>query len=204
MGCATHSTAVVGGTPGVTRAGFLAVAFGPGLMPNDDGGCRLIGGGNGTSGGVPSEPDRCLSTLELERLQPFLLSPPMSGDALPPPVKQLLARHIQSVEQLEVLLLLRSQPQRAWTATEVFDVIRSSQSSIAARLQVFTAQGFLVEEKAATTTYRFAPQDQNLQAAVDQTASAYQMWRVRVIEAIFAPEADPVQSFADAFKLRKD
>lgn len=128
----------------------------------------------------------------------------MSGDALPAPVKQLLARNIQSVEQLEVLLLLRGQPQRAWTAAEVFDVIRSSQSSIASRLQAFTAQGFLVEEKGAPATYRFAPKDQNLQAAVDQTATVYQTWRVRVIEAIFAPEADPVQSFADAFKLRKD
>ena len=128
----------------------------------------------------------------------------MQGDSLPAPVKQLLARHIQSVEQLEVLLLLRSQPQRAWTAAEVFEVIRSSQSSIATRLQTFTSQGFFVEENTSPPTYRFAPKDQNLQAAVDQTASAYQIWRVRVIEAIFAPEADPVQSFADAFKLRKD
>lgn len=128
----------------------------------------------------------------------------MSGDALPPPVKQLLSRHIQSVEQLEVLLLLRSQPQRAWTAAEVYEVIRSSQPSIAARLQAFTAQGFLVEENGAPPRFRFAPKDQNLQSAVDQTANAYQTWRVRVIEAIFAPEADPVQSFADAFKLRKD
>ena len=128
----------------------------------------------------------------------------MSGDSLSPPVKQLLARHIQSVEQLEVLLLLRSQPQRAWTAAEVFEVIRSSEPSIAARLQAFTAQGFLVEEKGPPAKYRFAPKDQNLDAAVDQTATAYQTWRVRVIEAIFAPQTDPVQSFADAFKLRKD
>ena len=128
----------------------------------------------------------------------------MSGDALPAPVKQLLSRHIQSVEQLEVLLLLRSQPQRAWTAVQVFDVIRSSESSIAARLQAFTAHGFLVEEKGPPPAFRFAPKDQSVRAAVDQTAAAYQTWRVRVIEAIFAPEADPVQSFADAFKLRKD
>jgi hypothetical protein len=128
----------------------------------------------------------------------------MSSDALPAPVKQLLARHIQSVEQLEVLLLLRSQPQRAWTAVEVYDVIRSSQASIAARLQAFTAAGFLAEENATPPLYRYAPKDENLRSALDQTAAAYQTWRIRVIEAIFAPEADPVQSFADAFKLRKD
>lgn len=128
----------------------------------------------------------------------------MSADALPAPVKQLLARHIQSVEQLEVLLLLRSQPERKWTAAQVYDVVRSSQSSITARLLTFTADGFLAEEKGPPQTFRYAPKTDNLRTALEQTAAAYQTWRVRVIEAIFAPAADPVQSFADAFKLRKD
>ena len=128
----------------------------------------------------------------------------MSIDALPPPVRHLLSRHIKSVEQLEVLLLVRSQPQRGWTATEVYEVIRSSQPSIQARLQTFTSDGFLVEDKGPPQTFRFSPKDENLRSAVDQTATAYQTSRVRVIEAIFAPEVDPVQSFADAFKLRKD
>lgn len=128
----------------------------------------------------------------------------MSSDALPAPVKQLLARHIQSVEQLEVLLLLHSQPARAWTAPEVYDVIRSSEASIAARLQAFTAAGFLIEEKGPPQTFRYAPNDRDLRSALDMTASAYQTWRVRVIEAIFAPETNPVQSFADAFRLRKE
>ena len=125
----------------------------------------------------------------------------MADDALPPSVTQLLAQHIQSLEQLEVLLLLRSQPQRAWTVAEVFEVVRSSPASIAARLQKFTAEAFLIEEKGA---FRYAPKDQNVAAAVEQTATCYQTSRVRVIEAIFAPPTDPVQSFADAFKLRKE
>ncbi|MBA3273555.1 MAG: hypothetical protein H0T11_06760 [Chthoniobacterales bacterium] len=128
----------------------------------------------------------------------------MSTEALPAPVKQLLARHIQSVEQLEVLLLLHSQPQRSWTSIEVYDSIRSSQSSISARLQAFTAAGFLVEDKGPPQTFRYAPKDESLRSAVELTANAYRTWRIRIIEAIFAPESDPVQSFADAFRLRKD
>ena len=128
----------------------------------------------------------------------------LSADSLPASVRQLLSRHIKTVEQLEVLLLLRSNSQRAWTANEVYHVVRSSESSIQARLQSFVAEGFLTDDKGPPQTFRFAPKDQNLQAAVDHTAAAYQTSRVRVIEAIFAPQADPVQSFADAFKLRKD
>ncbi len=127
----------------------------------------------------------------------------MSRESLPSAVKQLLARHIRSVEQLEVLLLLRSQPARAWRSAEVYDVIRSSAPSISARLDAFSAAGFLAKEEGTPQTYRYAP-SADLRSAVDETAAAYQTWRVRVIEAIFAPESDPVQNFADAFKLRKE
>jgi hypothetical protein len=129
---------------------------------------------------------------------------PDSADALPPAVKQLLSQYIRSVEQLEVLLLVQSQPNRAWTAGEVYDVIRSSKASVEERLKAFTSFGFLVEEPGPPARFRYAPKDAELRTAVEATASVYQTWRIRVIEAIFAPEIDPVQSFADAFKLRKE
>lgn len=126
------------------------------------------------------------------------------AEQLPPVVRQLLARHIRSVEQLEVLLLLHGEPNRSWSAADVYAVIRSSESSIAQRLEAFTTQGFLAQEKGPPQTYRFAPQADDLRAGVEATAAAYRTWRIRVVEAIFAPPSDPVQSFADAFKLRKD
>jgi hypothetical protein len=128
----------------------------------------------------------------------------MANDDLPSPVKQLLARYIRSVEQLEVLLLVASQPSRTWTASDVYEVIRSSKASIADRLQAFTKEGFLVEEQASSPGYRYTPKSEELRRGVEETARVYQTHRIRVIEAIFAPVVDPVQSFADAFKLRKD
>ncbi|MBA2269226.1 MAG: hypothetical protein H0W20_01345 [Chthoniobacterales bacterium] len=127
----------------------------------------------------------------------------MPDETLSPAVKQLLSRHIGSVEQLEVLLLLRGSPERAWTSAEVYDVIRSSPASVSQRLEAFTAAGFLAKEEGSPLRFRYAP-NHSLRSAVDETAAAYRNWRIRVIEAIFAPEVDAVQSFADAFKLRKD
>jgi hypothetical protein len=127
----------------------------------------------------------------------------MANDDLPSAVKQLLARYIRSVEQHEVLLLIASQSSRTWTASDVYEVIRSSKASIADRLQAFTKEGFLVEEQ-ASPGYRYAPKSEELRRGVEETARVYQTHRIRVIEAIFAPVVDPVQSFADAFKLRKD
>ena len=124
------------------------------------------------------------------------------AEQLPSTVRQFLARYIRSVEQLEVLLLVQDQPNRSWSAGDVYSIIRSSEASIAARLQAFAKEGFLAQE--SDGRYRFAPQNSDLRAAVEQTASAYKTWRIRVVEAIFAPPSDPVQSFADAFRLRKD
>ena len=124
------------------------------------------------------------------------------AEQLPSTVRAFLARYIRSVEQLEVLLLVQDQPNRSWSAGDVYSVIRSSEASIASRLQAFAKEGFLAQENDGR--YRFAPQNTDLRAAVEQTAVAYKTWRIRVVEAIFTPPSDPVQSFADAFRLRKD
>ena len=128
----------------------------------------------------------------------------MASEALPDSIKQFLSRHIHSLEQLELLLLLRGQPDRSWTLPQVYESIRSSHASLQKGLESFADKGFFAEEKGAITVFRYAPRNDELRAAVEQIAASYRHSRVRVIEAIFAPEIDPVQTFADAFKLRKD
>ena len=128
----------------------------------------------------------------------------MGTEALPDSVRQFLSLHIHSLEQLELLLLLRSQPDRPWTVGQVYEVIRSSQPSLQKGLETFSREGFFAEEKTALPAFRYAPRNDELRAAVEQVAASYHLSRVRVIEAIFAPKIDPVQTFADAFKLRKD
>lgn len=127
----------------------------------------------------------------------------MRGEPLPTSVQQFLAKYIRSVEQLEVLLLLRNSPDRSWTSAEVYETVRSSRASVEERLESFVLLGFLGKDDGPPPTFRYAPKE-NLGAAADETANAYQKWRVRVIEAIFTPAVDSAQRFADAFKVRKD
>ena len=122
---------------------------------------------------------------------------------MPPAVKNFLARCIRSVEQLEVLLLLHSQPARSWTAPEVYDVVRSSPASISERLAEFCAAGLLVKTQDEPAAFRYAKENPH-NLAVDETAAAYRTWRVRIIETIFAAEVDPLKSFSDAFRIRKE
>jgi hypothetical protein len=106
------------------------------------------------------------------------------------------------MEQLEVLLLLSSQPEKEWTAEAVFSEIQSSPASVAQRLQEFCDKGFLIQP--SPNFFRYSPKTVALFNTVRTLAAAYKEKRVKVIELIYRKPVDDVQSFADAFKIRKD
>jgi hypothetical protein len=81
-------------------------------------------------------------------------------------------------------------------------VIQSSESSVAISLAIFTTEGFLVQEQ--ESVYRYEPQRPELEQGLSALAKEYQERRVAVIEAIYSRPPDPVRTFADAFKLRRE
>jgi hypothetical protein len=74
---------------------------------------------------------------------------------------------------------------------------------VANRLEGFTSSGFLDAQPGPPVTYQYQPSDGELRSAVTRTAELYHSRRVRMVEAIFNSDLDPVQGFADAFKIRK-
>ncbi len=130
----------------------------------------------------------------------------MSDQKLAPDIRDFLRRHIRTVEQLEILLLLRQERSREWTASEVFAKVRSSEQSVALRLAQFADEGLLVTNNSVPATYRYSPKLPSLDDVIARTGEALQTRRVQVLEAIFSSDdsniIDPVQSFADAFRFR--
>jgi len=58
-------------------------------------------------------------------------------------LRSFISRYIGSVEQLEILCLLASEPFKRWTVEEVFRLIQSNQESVEERLKTLVAAGFL-------------------------------------------------------------
>ena len=120
-------------------------------------------------------------------------------------VRRLLRDYISSLEQVEILLLLHAQPDQEWTAKTVFEELRGSEDSTAARLADLEKHGFLVSRKNQQgTVYRYAPTDSWLSEAVTQLQAAYAERRYTVIELIFAKPIDNLRVYAGAFRFRKD
>jgi hypothetical protein len=121
-------------------------------------------------------------------------------------VQQFIADHVDSVMQLEVLLLLAGQPGKVWTAPELAAQLRIDPAWVETQLRTMAAGGLVVagEGGGQAAQFRFGPRTPELNAAVDELAHAYADRRVTVIGLIFAKPLDKIRSFADAFRIRKD
>lgn len=126
----------------------------------------------------------------------------MSDAEIPKEVIDFISEHITSMEQLEVLLLLSGEPNRDWSSEAVFTAIQSSQASVTQRLLEFCDRGLLIQP--APLSFRYLPKSQALASVVRALAATHKERRVKVIELIYRKPVDNVQSFADAFKIRKD
>jgi len=119
-------------------------------------------------------------------------------------VKRFVAEYIQAPEQLDILLLLHSQPNRQWTAAEISQAVFTVPTSATMRLEGMVASGLLVSSGGADPHYTFSPTSPGLRARVDELAAAYRSNRVAVIGLVFQRPPDPLKSFSDAFRLRKE
>jgi hypothetical protein len=127
----------------------------------------------------------------------------LSGSGVPEEVAAFIAEYIDSAEQLETLLLLHSRPDQEWDADAVARAIYTVPQSASRRLETLTELGLAHATGAAARTYRYAPRDPELDRRVQALASVYRERRVAVINQIYSGPQGAVQSFADAFKLRK-
>ncbi len=125
----------------------------------------------------------------------------MADSTLPENVRRLLAEHITSVEQLEVLLLLARSVERTWTAEAVSEELRTSVTSARARLEDLERRGFLLSTAEGC---RFEPAAAHTREAVAALAEAYAERRYTVIELIFSKPIDHLRVYANAFRFRKD
>jgi hypothetical protein len=124
---------------------------------------------------------------------------------LPDDVRRFIAGNISSVAQLEVLLLLRAEREREWTADEVSRALYAAEGGMAGQLHDLVSKGLAYLTQAPDARFRYRPNaDDPLDDVVARLANLYKERRVAVISLIYSEPVDKARSFADAFRLRKD
>jgi DNA-binding IclR family transcriptional regulator len=122
-------------------------------------------------------------------------------NGLPEDVHRFLHQHIESVEQLEVLLLLWRAPERGWNSDEVATAVYSHPSSVVRRLAMLYGQGLLREREPGC--YQYAPRTAELHDTVTRLDHMYRERRVAVITLIASKPIENVRAFSDAFRIRR-
>lgn len=128
----------------------------------------------------------------------------MSGAPIAAEVRRFVAQYVHAPEQLDILLLLHAQPEKEWTAADVSRAIFTVPTSATVRLESLAAAGLVTSTGGADPRYRYAPVSAELRAQVDALSRAYRADRVGVIGLVFERRTDPLKSFSDAFRLRKE
>jgi DNA-binding IclR family transcriptional regulator len=130
------------------------------------------------------------------------------SSALPEDVRKLLHEHIESYEQLELLLLLRKQRDEEWTVEALTERLHISASLIIPALALLKASG-LIATTSTAGRFAYRPTSSDLDAAAARLEREYAERPIGIIQSMSANAIERVRTaalrtFADAFVLRKN
>jgi hypothetical protein len=127
----------------------------------------------------------------------------MAEQFIPDDIVRFVLEKIDSVAQLEAVLLLRGEPQRQWSAAELAARLYISEAQTAELLLGLSAQGLIAAEE-ERGVYSCRPRTPELGQMLDRLAEVYAKQLVAITNLIHSKQRPRVQAFADAFRLRKD
>jgi hypothetical protein len=124
-------------------------------------------------------------------------------DDFPLELKQFIAQNVESLAQLETLLQLHRDPQREWSAAELARELYISADMCEGIVADLERRRLAVRTESGDR-HRFHVDDASVERLVDLLAQYYRERRVAVITELYSKPSKKVQTFADAFRLRRE
>jgi len=120
------------------------------------------------------------------------------GEQIPPDVRDFILRYIDSVAEMEALLLLRSTPAQVWSAEAAAARLYIAPDEALQILKRLADEGLLAQSEEG---FRFACRTPELEQKVDAAAGFYSANLIPVTNLIHS-KPRRIRQFADAFKLK--
>jgi hypothetical protein len=124
----------------------------------------------------------------------------MADEIIPGDLRDFILRYIDSIGQLEALLLLRAYPNEDWDVKQTAARLYANEAEVAELLARLCADGLLCCNEGV---YRYATESADQQNMVDRLAAAYSKHLIPVTNMIHG-KPRRIREFADAFRFRKD
>lgn len=122
---------------------------------------------------------------------------------IPEEVQRFILTSIDSIAQLEALLLLRHHAHQKWTCAQIAERIYISEPQAAALLSRLVARGFIAAESTDPSQFSYQPKREEIAQCIDQLADMYAKYLVPVTNLVHQKSKRDITEMADAFKLKK-
>ena len=122
-------------------------------------------------------------------------------DVLNAEVRELIARHLDSVESIEILLLLRRSPQTYWGAPAIAEQLGINPDIARAKIEALRSSGMITVGE-QTGAFRYGPPDEQTRSAIDELAALYANRRSSVINEIYSANLGRLRAFSNSFRVK--
>jgi hypothetical protein len=114
---------------------------------------------------------------------------------------EFISASIRSVWDLELLLCVWRSPERSWSPEDVLRELRASDSIVREGLHALETAGLLIAD--TDRTYRYAPASRSFDDLLAKLDELYRTHPNLVRKAVLL-QHNKIQSFADAFRIKRD
>jgi hypothetical protein len=128
----------------------------------------------------------------------------MADQHIPQDIAAFVLDRIDSVAQLEALLLLRGNKGKEWSVITLAARLYISEEQTAELLSCLSGQGFVATDPAGSEIYRYEPSSAELDEILGRVAEFYAKHLVPITNLIHSKSKPRIQQFAEAFRFRKD
>jgi hypothetical protein len=124
----------------------------------------------------------------------------MADEIVPSDIREFILAHIDSIAQLEALLLLRATPHELWNVAKTARRLYVNERECHEALTRLCAEGLL---SGTEDSYRYAGVAAEQATMIDRLADAYAHHLIPVTN-IIHQKPRRIRQFADAFKFKKE
>ncbi len=121
---------------------------------------------------------------------------------IPDNIRDFIRKYVNSVSLLEVLFMLKRNPEKEWTAEEISSEMRTNHSYASSQLAEL-ASFKLIKASTKKDRYQFPKNSPHVEL-VTALEDLYNNKRPTIINYIYSQPLDSIRDFANAFKIKKD
>ena len=126
----------------------------------------------------------------------------MPDDLIPADVRQFILRQIDSIAQLEALLLLSATPQ--WSVSSLARRLYITEPDTSGLLTHLQAENIVIALGGDPPVFEYRPATPELADMIKRVVDVYAKHLVPVTNLVHSKSKSRIREFADAFKLRKE